>query len=202
MSYEKYAKNALIQLIYNRLNERSNENEEDIHKINCDNKQVNRVINTINSVKFTYMQCIDSYSLLKRPEELYDKLFNQCVNLIEITILLSFKRFAIELPPNCLFNEEGNDFGFFDEKTQIFKNKEIAEKAIELLPLEQKNLIFSLENLVLDEKYEDFFSMIDEKAYEIYGFSLEESEDMGKYHSPQKKKSKKLQHKRSRSTFI
>lgn len=205
------AKEAIMRVIYGRL-ERDNEDIEDREEKNMGvffERLAQKVKNALDSFKFTfncYKSAKNSQFQMENTntkESLSDRVFNQAINLIEISIFFNCKRFEIEIPENFLFIEEISQINVFAEECQIFKNKDFADQTIEFLPESVGNLVKEAENLVLNEDFQEFFEFLEEKEVEIFGREVSGKEESlgGNYHSPQKQKKKKLQHKKSRSTF-
>ena len=155
------AKEAIMRVIYGRL-DRDNEDIEDREEKKMGvffERLTQKVKNALDSFKFTfscYKSAKNSQFQMENSnnkESLGDKVFNQAINFIEISIFFNCKRFEIEIPENFLFIEEISQINVFDEECQIFKNKDFADQTIELLPENVANLIKKAENLVLNIKY-------------------------------------------------
>ena len=163
--YDSNAKKACIELIYRKIEDFSNEKHENESKELgfSYEKIVHKIKNALDSFKFTF----NCYKNMKNAqfqlqntnnkESLTDSLFNQAINLIEITIFYNFKRFSIEIPANFLFIDEISQINVFSEDCQIFKNKEFADQAIGFLPENVGDLITEMENMVLNEEFDEVF---------------------------------------------
>lgn len=209
--YDPQSKECLFDLFYRKADELTIEFEENNDRFSFYLEKIsNRIRNLWNSLNFTY-NCYQEgrvtavqFSGPMNSQTIVDNLFNQSINLIEFTIFFNLKRYEIEIPSNFYFFEDINSISWYEE-SQIFKNRDFAEKSIELLPWSVGSKITQAEELMFDEEYKEFLDFLEENQEEIYGrcpFDSEEKQkEDKKYLSPQKNKKRKLQHKKSRSTL-